>query len=138
MQFERPLPKKKIGINMTPLIDVVFLLVVFFMLTSHFAVYEAIPLNVSAWDYADNAPSLTEDDSAIYIAVNNATFVINGQPMKKEGLQSYLQPRIRNTPDRAIIIETKNNVSAQSLVDAIDSVRMAGGKNLSVTHFREP
>ncbi len=45
-RVQRPRQRRDVGINMTPMIDVVFLLIIFFMLVSNFATAENVPMEL--------------------------------------------------------------------------------------------
>ena len=132
MEFQRSAKKSRNQINITPLIDVVFLLVVFFMLTSKFVSYEAIELSVQSDDGYDELPSKQDEKPIHIIVMGEDSYSINGRGFTKINLKTYLFPRIRYNADRQIIIEPTPNTSIQPMVFAIDQVRLLGGKNLSL------
>lgn len=131
MQFKRSKRKKKVGINLTPLIDVVFLLVVFFMLTTRFAVFEAIPLSLKS-SGGDIGQEAENGVGVITVKIHDNRFLVDNMTFTKEELRYFLKPRLGQNPERAVVIEPKEKASSQALVDAVDTVRLAGGKNLSV------
>jgi biopolymer transport protein ExbD len=80
--------KRKYGFNMTPMIDVVFLLIIFFLVSSHLAKQESqmdleLPTAASAQDDIDQeTPRLTinvKKDGSLWLA---------GRPIKKEQLKA--------------------------------------------------
>jgi biopolymer transport protein ExbD len=82
-----------VGINMTPMIDVVFQLIIFFLLSSHLAKQETqLPLPLPAADSgtvqaADNRPRLTVNVLA------DGTLLVANRPITSDDLVSLLRDR---------------------------------------------
>ena len=86
MHIPRYKPHQKLGFNMTPMIDVVFLLIIFFLVSSHLAKQEtqielALPTAVSAADYTlADKPRLTINIGA------DGSYSLAGRPIAAERL----------------------------------------------------
>ena len=110
-------------IGLTPMIDVVFLLLVFFMLAARFGVTDAIPVTLSsgtAQSY-DGPPRLV-------------TVLPNG--LRVNGIDTTdpvqaLTPLMGSDKD-IIILRARDGASVQALLDAMGQLRAAGWPNLVV------
>ncbi len=127
MDFERK-RRTLAEINLTPLIDIVFHLMVFVMLTTTFVVSESMELSLpTAHARSTSAAQITR----IQIARNGALSVDN-QPTSSDGLTTALTTRLANDPDARIAIFTTDGVSVQQLVSVMDTVYLTGGRNVQV------
>src|SRR5579864_4947210 len=119
MDFERK--RRSIQeINLTPLIDIVFHLMVFVMLTTTFVVSESIELSLPSLHAKSTAPSTTQI-MRIQIAQDGG-LMVNDQPMNNDGLSTALTTRLGDDPDSRIAIFTTPGVSVQQLVSVMDVV----------------
>ncbi|MGF1444919.1 MAG: ExbD/TolR family protein [Pikeienuella sp.] len=99
--------------SLTPLIDVVFLLLVFFMLAARFAADRSVPLTPpgdSDGVYA-GAPRI--------ITVAKAGLALNGAPITLDNLAAALTP-LMPTADALIVLQSGPDATLQDLVVVID------------------
>lgn len=104
---------------MTPLIDVVFLLLLFFMLTSTFSNFGEIEFNQGAGGKATQAAPAER----FFVQLGATRLVLNGVPSSLEDLVAQLE-------SGQVLISLDADVSAQTLVDLL--VRLRGRPELTV------
>ncbi|NEX45756.1 ExbD/TolR family protein [Pseudotabrizicola algicola] len=104
--------------NLTPMIDVVFLLLVFFMLVSRFGTDLALPLSV-----AGNGGSYSGPPRLVDLAADGLR--LNGSPVAPEDLARALQP-LTQGPDDAIILRAGEGADLQALVALMERLTAAG------------
>ena len=119
---DRPRPK----LNLAPLIDVVFLLLVFFMLASSFIEPTAIDLSLP--QTADR-PQTGGDPLVIDITVAGLVS-LNGLVLKLDQVGPELLGRIGDRLDRPVTVRAEAEVPVQILVSVMDRVRGAGLKKI--------
>ena len=115
-------------VNITPLIDIVFLLLIFFMLTSTFLEHEALTLSI-----AESTQGTSVDQESIYITVvdkNNFTF--EGKTFTEATLKSELQILYSKKTDTPIIIEIASDTPVQLFVNAMDLIKESGFSDISL------
>jgi biopolymer transport protein ExbD len=107
-------------VSMTPLIDVVFLLLLFFMLTSTFSTFGEIELSQAA------GAAATQETPAerAFVQLGAARLVLNGAPVTLDDLATQLETG-------QVLVSLDADVSAQRLVDLL--VRLRGREGLTVT-----
>lgn len=115
------------SLNITPLIDIIFLLIVFFMLTSNFALNEAIDLSITS---TQEARSTTDDDTLVLTLLDNQQFALAGKTYTLSSLKRHIVPILGNY--QQILIVSKQGVSVQTVVTTMDTLSMAGGTNISL------
>ena len=120
---------------MTPLIDIIFQLVLFFMLTSTFVKQEAIDVFINDLSNPTMLPSdAMEINSAppIIIGLKGEEILYNSTAIDKTKLSEFLKVELENNSKQPIKIITQKGVSVQSLISAIDIARTSGATNISI------
>lgn len=126
MEFARVTTRKSL-LNLTPLIDIIFLLIVFFMLTSNFALNQIIDVSVTA---VDDAPTKNKKTTLVISLENNLQAKIEGETISISGLIPHVESKLGEYDD--VLILSNKSVSVQTVVTAMDSIRLAGGNQISL------
>ncbi len=105
---------------MTSLIDVIFLLLLFFMLSSTFSKYAMVPLPIGT------AGAVTPDASPVFVKVDVDALTLNGEAVELADLAAAMTA---SDPTTAIIA-LGPDVSAQRLTDVLAALR--GVENLAL------
>ncbi|VAW87389.1 hypothetical protein MNBD_GAMMA18-67 [hydrothermal vent metagenome] len=115
-------------LDIAPLIDIVFLLLVFFMLTSTFLVPEAIELELP-----ESASATVTEITPITVALNaSGELSLNGEPIQLEQLRQAIEPLIADSADAAITLKSDARTEVQQLLKVMDEIRAAGGSNVAL------
>ena len=104
--------------NLTPMIDVVFLLLVFFMIASRFGTEDALPLTAAAGGGAYSGPPRL-------VEFGPAGVTLNGVAVVADGLAEALSP-LMNGPEDVIILRARDGADLQALVALMEVLRAAG------------
>lgn len=127
MDFERA-GRRTREPNLTPLVDIILMLVIFFMLSTSFVVSESMELSLPEGSAA--AQALPD---ALRIEIQQSGDVtINGQPYPRDKLNPLLVNQIAAKPETKIAIFTTPGVNVQQLVSILDEVYLTGGTNVQV------
>lgn len=121
------------GIDMTPLIDIVFQLLLFFMLTTSFVRVESLNMNLAG-------PSVTTQPAGkpatvIDLEATGAT-LIDGKPVWEHEMQDRLRLLFSKASGRPVLIRAEEAVEVQRLVDMMDAITVAGGRQMAVETLR--
>lgn len=120
-------------LDIAPLIDIVFLLLVFFMLTSTFMVPEAIELELP-----DSKTASATDATPVVVLVDKAgQLALNGENIKLEKLKQKLKPLLVAGDETAIILKSDARTEVQVLIIVMDEIREAGGTNISLATLQK-
>ncbi|WP_049721924.1 ExbD/TolR family protein [Gilvimarinus polysaccharolyticus] len=132
MQFRRQ-PRDEDSINLTPLIDVVFLLLIFFMVSTTFTKETHLEIDLPE---AVGEPS-NEAEDPLEIIINAAgDYAVNGQSLinnKAATLRSALTELGGSDTSRSLIITADAKAPHQAVVRAMDSAGQIGFVNMSIT-----
>lgn len=135
MQIERK-SRRSQNVNLTPLIDVVFLLVVFFMLSTSFVVSEAMELNIP--EKGGQAEQDTPPPDQWVMRVHrDGRIYSDDEDFSVTELDRELRERLRDNPDRPMLVLALPGSSVQQLVNVLDIVHVNGAKQVQVDHVAE-
>lgn len=124
-------PRRRLSINITSLVDILIVLLLFFMLTTQFIQMEVLHLNLSGKS-SQNEPS-TDGKAAITITlVGGGRFMLEGGEFNLLELKDKLKPKLGEYPEGQIIISSRIKASVQDIVSAMDYIKAIGGNNISV------
>ena len=135
MKFKRAV-KEGLTINMTPLIDVVFLLLIFFMVTTTFSRETRLMVNLPE---ADAELANTDATSIEIIVARDGTYSINGRALINNRLETLIRGlELESTGDRnlPIVLIADAEATHQSVVTAMDGIGRTGFTRLSIATQR--
>lgn len=127
IEFERPKSKTP-TLSMTSMMDIIFLLLLFFLLTAVFA-DPGIPVNLPEASTATMPEEQAEQ--TIYITRFGEIY-LNSQPVTIEDLSGILTERFRSQPVRQVTIKADKEVAFGLFVKVMDLAKAAGGENLTI------
>jgi len=127
VQLEAPRTVRK-PLGLTPLIDVVFLLLLFFMLASTFQKYAEIDLVAAG----TGAATPSAERPHLVRVHEDGTLDLNAQPIGLDALAEVLS-RAKNGKDLRVLIQVRKGAETQRLVDVLERVRGIGIRNVMVS-----
>jgi len=133
MQFRSNTDNQDSEVNLTPLIDVVFLLLIFFMVSTTFDTTSQLKINLPEAD----AQQLKNQKNKLEITINaKGDFYLNGRQVanrSSSALRASIQRQIEGD-DKSIQVMVQSDAltPVQSLVTALDVVSRLGLNNLSI------
>ena len=125
-------PSKKgrgLIINITSLIDVMFLLLIFFMVTSTFKNQPAINLVLPRSATA----SETVDTPAILFLTAEGDVYLNDTPVDREGLAAQLERLNIETGEDRMVLRADENAAHGDVVELIDTIKQSGFTRVSLS-----
>ncbi len=132
MRF-RPRKQNIDNIDVSPLIDMVFILLIFFMVTTTFVKDMKLDLN------RPSAASVAKASSKVvrvYIDNTNEIYIEN-QPVKLWAVQSKLRDIFRGNSDKSILVISDATIPVERLIDVVDECRLSGAKDVAVSTTKE-
>jgi len=117
-------PRRRAQVSLTPLIDVVFILLVFFMLASSFVEWRSLTLSAAGAGGA--APEM---EGAALVDVGS------GGALRLAGAatgETALMTRLAADPDRRVLLRPIGGVAMQPVVDLLDRLETAGASRVSL------
>lgn len=114
-------------VRLTPLIDVVFILLVFFMLATSLLDWRAIELNAPG-----EAAESSSIEGALLVEVRADGFRLSGEALDVDTLARRVGERIRKKPNQRVIVKPAAGVVLQDTVALLDRLSAAGARELSL------
>jgi len=120
---------RKARIEIIPMIDTVFFLLVFFMMASlSMTVYRVMPVSLPRAASGSAAPSET---ITITVTPGGDTY-LDGRPVDLDALPSLLSARQAVAPTLAVVIHADESVAHGRVVGVLDAARVAGVSRLAI------
>jgi len=128
-------PRRRPGLElgMTPLIDIVFLLLIFFMLTSSFIVNEGIQVDLPV---TESPHSLPGEDSIVIIVRPEGTLVFRGKLMTPPELGEWLEQQGTDILRTPFEIRSDRRASIQTVVSLLELLRNKGASRVTLKTTR--
>ena len=121
-----PTRRKRFQIDMAPLIDVVFLLLIFFMLT--FAIQgQGLAISLPEGEETEKV----EKDIIVKIDRNN-NIRLNGRPIQIDSLRGVLKEELLSHSGKLVVIDSAPKVKFELFTRVLDVSREAGAENFSI------
>ena len=121
------------GIDISPLIDMVFILLIFFMVSTTFTKDMKIDIDRPG---ASSASVASTKAMRLYIDKSGETF-LNGEPVRLWVIQSRLRDLLKGSTNKSVLIVTDEIVPSNRLVEVIDQARLAGAQDVGVATVSE-
>jgi biopolymer transport protein ExbD len=122
------------SIDIAPMLDMVFILLIFFVVTSSFVRETGVDVNKPK---ASSAQELARESVLIGIS-REGTIHINESQVDLRTLRTILQQIIAEKPDRAAIIVADRDAPSGKIVDVLDECNLAKVKKVSIAANKEP
>jgi len=116
------------SLNMTPMIDIVFLLLIFFLLTTNFMTQEGIQVKLPQ---ARSTASQTQEDITISISREGRIF-IGEEEMDESRLYDRLRALIGHDAHKLVIVKADREIILNKAVKVMDIAKTAGAERLCI------
>jgi biopolymer transport protein ExbD len=119
-------PRYAIQTPLTSLIDIVFMLLIYFLLTTNFMVDEGISIKLP--QARASAPQ-TQQEITVYVDREGRTYIHN-KPIPEEMLFKTIKEMIGGQPDRLVVVKADREVILNRAVKVMDLAKAAGAGRL--------
>jgi len=126
LEFKSKKNQYQIQAPLTSLIDIVFLLLIYFMLTTNFVVEEGIKIKLPN---ANASAPQVKQEITIFVDREGLTYVANKQ-IPIEQLYTKIRQMIGNDLDRLVVVKADRTVVLNKAVKVMDIAKAAGASRL--------
>lgn len=120
-------------INMTPMLDVVFIMLIFFIVTTSFVKESGITVNQPTAQTAER-----KDQNNILIGISPAGEIwIDKHAVDVRAVRANIERLRAESPQSAVIIQADKKAPSGMLVRVMDQVRLAGVDNMAIAAQKE-
>ncbi|MEM1348025.1 MAG: biopolymer transporter ExbD [Myxococcota bacterium] len=132
MKF-RKRPSDEQQVDISPLIDMVFILLIFFMVSTTFV--KDMQLELERPGAASATPASTKS-IRVYIDASANTY-LDGNPVRPWMLQSRVRDLLRGGADGSVLVIVDRRVPSERLLEVVDQCRLGGASDVGVATERE-
>jgi len=120
-------------INMTPMIDIVFIMLIFFIVTTSFVKETGIEVSRPSADTAER-----KEQGNILIGIrDNGEVWINERQVEPGAIQANVERLLAENPEASVVVVSDKSAQTGVLVQAIDQARKAGASGVSIAARNE-
>ncbi len=121
-------PKRRVIISITSLIDVMFLLLIFFMVTSTFLEQAGMKLDLPS---ARSAETTVTRRLVLFIGADNS-LVLGDRPISIDDLEAAMAEAAASSEDGTLVLNADKTVQHGTVIKVMDIAKRAGMKRLVV------
>ncbi len=122
--------EEELTVNITSLIDVIFILLIFFMVSTQFK-KASLPLDLPR---SEETEEQNEQESAKVLAVNANQMELDGKIITMEELEGTLKAMYAQNNDLALSLECERTVDFEQVVQVLTKIQNAGISRIGIVH----
>ena len=122
------LRRRRVSLDISALIDVVFLLLLFFAVTTTFLEQPGIELSLPESSSAETTPP---QQVRLFVSAEGKVFLAD-EPVELDQLESQLKAALQKRTDKDVILSADSRVDHGLVVKIMDAARRAGARGLSI------
>jgi biopolymer transport protein ExbD len=115
-------------IDLTPMLDVVFIMLIFFIVTSTFVKESGVDVTRPQAE-----TSVVTESNAIQIGITSANQIfMDKRQIDKRAIRANVEKSLAENPGASVIIVADQDSNTHTLIDVMDQARLAGATSVSV------
>ena len=134
MVHRKKRPRYEMQAPLTPLIDIVFMLLIYFLLTTNFITESGIDINLPE---SQASATQTEEEITVHLDGDGGIY-LGDRPVPFNDLFDRLRARIRSRPDALVVIKADRSIDLESAVNVMDIAKTAGAGRLFLATEKRP
>jgi biopolymer transport protein ExbD len=120
-------------INLTPMLDVVFIMLIFFIVTASFVREVGIDVNRPDAPMTESKP----EESNILVVIDSTDDVwIDRHLVDPRAMRAHIERLHAENPEGSVVIQANNRSTNKRLIQVMDAARSAGVYNISIADSR--
>lgn len=123
----------EVAVDLTPMIDMTFILLIFFMVSTTFVKDMKLDINRPG---AQTQSIASTKAVRLYIDKQSETYM-DGEPVREWVIQSRVRDQLKGMSQKSVLVVTDANVPAEKLIRVVDAARMAGAEDVGVATVLE-
>jgi biopolymer transport protein ExbD len=129
MEFTRSSNRTRRIPQLITLINVIFLLLSFFLIAGRFETYDPVDVVLPQ---AQSSALVQPGEIMVSLAMNDV-LTINYEPVAPEAFEAAIADMIRQQPGAAVSIKADARLDATRMIQAMQAIKRAGAVNISIT-----
>ena len=121
-------------VNLTPMLDVVFIMLIFFVVTSSFTKESGVDVSRPSASTA-----VRKEHGNIMIAITKDDQIwIDRRPVEPHAVRAQVERLHAENPEGEVVVQADRNSRSGLLVQVIDQARLAGVENIAIAAEAKP
>jgi len=120
-------------VDIAPLIDMVFILLIFFMVSTTFVKDMNLDINRPS---ASSASPASSKAMRVYVDKTGEVY-IDDQPVKIWVVQSFVRDNLKYSNEKSVLVVVDEGVNSGKLIEVVDQIKLAGAKDVGVATINE-
>lgn len=116
-------------VDLTPMLDVVFIMLIFFIVTATFV--KEIGIDVTSPDKNQNVKDADKQSIVIQITSRDR-IMIRSRDIDKRAIRANIERLHAESPDAPVVIQPHPESTTETMIHVMDSARQAGVYNVSI------
>ena len=126
--FQNLVDEEEITIDLTPMLDVVFIMLIFFIVTASFVKEAGIDVN-----RPEASTAVKKDRANILIAISDKNEIwINKRRIDERAVQANIERLYAENPQGSVVIQADKKAVTETLIKVMDASRAAGVFDVSI------
>ncbi|MFT4806979.1 MAG: biopolymer transport protein ExbD [Paraglaciecola sp.] len=126
--FQNLMDEEEATIDMTPMLDVVFIMLIFFIVTASFVKEAGIDVN-----RPEAATAVKKDRANILVAISDKGEIwINKRKVDVRAVQANIERLYAENPQGTVVIQADRKSTTDVLIKVMDASRAAGIEDVSI------
>jgi len=130
--------RRRAEVQMAPLIDCIFLLLIFYAVTTQFVTDERLKLKLPEAKTAEDAGTGAADKPPVVVVAADGTVWVDDQLVPEDQLEAKIRQMVGEAPDQAIILKGDRDADYGVVVHVLDIARSVGAKMIQMSAERPP
>ena len=115
-------------LDMTPMLDIVFIMLIFFIVSTSFVKESGVEVNSPAAETAES-----QDNANIFVGITATGQVwVDKRQVDVRSVRSMVARLHAQNPEGAVVIQADGEASTQQLVQVMDQIRLAGVEHIAI------
>lgn len=110
------------GINVTPLVDIMLVLLIILMVTAEFTKYRTVPVQLPKV----NAATMKREPQKVSLTIRADGLYLNDKKVERANLQQRLKQAKAAQPEIAVILRAEGKTDYQEVLSLLDQVKESG------------
>jgi len=127
LQFRKP-RKRTVRLDISPLIDCVFLLLIFYAVSTTFIEKPGIKLKLPS---SESQEAGVETQMIVTLSQDDRLF-LNNRPVTKDDLRALLEEELDQRDEKFVILRADQKAEHGRVVEIIDTIKAAGAGGLTI------
>ncbi|MCR5612606.1 biopolymer transporter ExbD [Treponema sp.] len=130
--IEKLMKEEELSVNITSLIDVIFILLIFFMVSTQFK-KNSLSLELPQ---SENTEVQETKQNEKTVSVTKDKIELDGKIISIDELEAALKEVCKNNPELSVFLECDKNVDFQRVVAVLTKIQQAGITKIGIVHER--